>query len=207
MALSSPVSPRDLGLKEKRFQSIEELGAAYNIMVERLNEVYKFNRRDHVRLTEDIADADAAGFVGCRAMPDGGNPPQTVPNGLTATKVVLEKYENYFGAFDPGDMFDVGNSQIIIPSDGYYLVLAQAAFTTTEADVAHNLQIFSSAAPGMSRAFVQKFSSYTSIAMAVDEVLVLNEGDAVYMKVAHNSAGGNATLSSARDTCLTVIKQ
>ena len=55
MALSSPVSPRDLGLKEKRFQSIEEIEAAYNIMVRKLNEVYKYNRRDHDRLTEDVS--------------------------------------------------------------------------------------------------------------------------------------------------------
>ena len=52
---SSPISPRDLALKEKRFQSIEEVEAAYNILVRRLNDVYKYNRRDHDRLTEDVA--------------------------------------------------------------------------------------------------------------------------------------------------------
>ena len=52
---SSPISPRDLALKEKRFQSVEDSEAAYNIMVRRLNEVYKYNRRDHDRLTEDVA--------------------------------------------------------------------------------------------------------------------------------------------------------
>ncbi len=53
---SSPISPRDLALREKKFQSIEEIEAALNIMVRRLNEVYKYNRRDHDRLTEDVVE-------------------------------------------------------------------------------------------------------------------------------------------------------
>ena len=60
MALSSPVSPRDLALKEKQFHSLEEVEAAFNLMVRRLNEVYKYNRRDHDRLTQDIELTGAA---------------------------------------------------------------------------------------------------------------------------------------------------
>lgn len=63
MALSSPVSPRDLGLKEKKFQSIEDSEAAYNLIVRRLNEVYKYNRRDHDRLTEDVEDVSGGGSL------------------------------------------------------------------------------------------------------------------------------------------------
>ncbi len=63
MALSSPISPRDLALKEKRLQSIEEIEAAFNIMVRRLNDVYKYNRRDHDRLTEDVGDV-GGGTIG-----------------------------------------------------------------------------------------------------------------------------------------------
>ncbi len=60
MPLSSPVSPRDLGLKEKRFQSLADAQKAYNLMVKRLNNVYKYNRRDHDRLTEDVEDVSGA---------------------------------------------------------------------------------------------------------------------------------------------------
>ncbi len=41
------MSPRDLGLKEKRFQSVKDAESAYNVMVRRLNETYKYNRIDH----------------------------------------------------------------------------------------------------------------------------------------------------------------
>lgn len=61
MPLSSPVSPRDLGLKEKQFQTLADAQETYNIMVKRLNEVYKYNRRDHDRLTEDIGDVGVSG--------------------------------------------------------------------------------------------------------------------------------------------------
>ncbi len=63
MPLSSPVSPRDLGLKEKKLQSVEEIEAAFNIIVRRLNEVYKYNRRDHDRLTEDVEDVSEGGSL------------------------------------------------------------------------------------------------------------------------------------------------
>ncbi len=41
------MSPRDLGLKEKTFRSVQDVEVAYNAAVHRLNETYKYNRIDH----------------------------------------------------------------------------------------------------------------------------------------------------------------
>ncbi len=63
MTTSSPISPRDLGLKERRFQSVKELEDAFNLQVRRLNEVYRYNRRDHDRLKQDILNAIEGGDI------------------------------------------------------------------------------------------------------------------------------------------------
>lgn len=114
MALSSPVSPRDLGLKEKKFQSINDAEAAYNILVRRLNETYKYNRRDHDRLTEDVGDVSA--HIICKIRMSGN---QNAPYADT-TKIDLDTV-----IYDDDSWADTENNRINIPESGTYLIKAR----------------------------------------------------------------------------------
>ncbi len=131
--VSSPISPRDLGLKEKRLQSIEAIEAAYNIMVRRLNDVYKYNRRDHDRLTEDVGDVSGSGSaVVCTAYLSSGQSVATgsdVQIGLDATLV------------NTGSKFDAGNNRITITDAGNYLVAAHLSMLSPSADQIYAMRI------------------------------------------------------------------
>lgn len=121
MALSSPISPRDLALKEKRLQSIEEIEAAFNIMVRRLNEVYKYNRRDHDRLTEDVGDVGegSGSAMVCTAYLQTSMADGVLPD-TTDNLVLLDNT-----LVNTGSAFDAANNRITITDAGNYLVTAQ----------------------------------------------------------------------------------
>lgn len=134
MALSSPVSPRDLGLKEKRFQSVEEVEAAYNLLVRRMNEVYKYNRRDHDRLTEDVGDVSigAESAVVCTAYLSTA---QSVGS-LSDVQIELDAT-----LVNTGSKFDAGNNRITITDAGNYLVSAQISMAAPSADQIYALRV------------------------------------------------------------------
>lgn len=161
---SSPASPRDLGLKEKRFQSIEEVEAAYNIMVHRLNEVYKYNRRDHVRLTEDVAGVDGSNIL-CSVDPRLDN--------MTSGVSTQIPFDNIH--YDPGGMVDMDNDLITIPETGNYVLYAMLEFANGVGDKTYQVLIKDQGFNWL--AYFNRYFHATFGNIQCSNVVYLSEGD------------------------------
>lgn len=201
---SSPVSPRDLGLKEKKFQSIEEIETALNVMVRRLNDVYKYNRRDHDRLTEDVTDASGSAMVCTAYLSDF----QIVASGGLDKQVELDAT-----LVNVGSKFDAGNNRITITDAGNYLVSARICTSAGNANSLFFLRVKDSGGTVRAMGFENRVHSDAegvpifvcmSISMSASSWLAL------YFKhvvgVPFNIRGHNDDANHKYPTFLSVIK-
>ncbi len=195
---SSPVSPRDLALKEKKFSSIEDVEAAFNIAVRRLNEVYKYNRRDHDRLTQDVEDVTGVSAL-CRAYLSENQ--TLVDSAETLVELDTESY-------DPDSVFDTTTHKITVPSDGYYLFTFQLYFTSTTAEGRHK-GILGLGAGGSNRVSTINYaetgiSSHHYLNFA--DIQYMTQGTIVGLWVSGPTGGGTTLGSAAAGTWMSMAK-
>jgi len=195
MPLSSPVSPRDLGLKEKQFQSFEQVEAAFNLMVKRLNNVYKYNRRDHDRLTEDVEDVSGgSASQGCRVY-------------LTSNQAIADANEHTVEldneSYDPDSIFDTGTFTVTIPETGHYLIVQKISFGSTSGGKTHKVIIAVNGGVFSSHLTYSEAGT-TSHQVVFSDILALSANEEITMKASssdgsYNIVGGvNSTFMALR---------
>ncbi len=201
---SSPISPRDLGLKEKQLQSIEAINAAYNIMVRRLNDVYKYNRRDHDRLTEDVAGAGGSSAMVCTAYLQTSMADGVLPD-ATDNLVLLDNT-----LVNTGSAFDAGNNRITITDAGNYLVTAQLHLVMGN-DVTCYLRVKDSDGNiKVEQLYRPKTVAGSGDPVTIAKAIAMSANDWLALYAWHasdtNQVNGNAEANMTYPTYLSVIK-
>ncbi len=139
-------------------------------------------------------ESGSGGGVGCSLRTSGS---QTIPNAFVQTKMTLLSSVQY----DTGEMYDDGNSQIIIPSQGVYLVVAQVNFGASEESKSHALEVLVGEVPKIGGQLYSIIFTGGAVIhqLGCVDVLELDANDVVSLHV-RQATTGNISATAGRLT-------